>query len=135
MSSTTTNTSNGGGIGSFSLVGSSLLLDPSDKSDVVMKDSHITDATTDTGTGRSSSRALVIQPDPPEDDDGGAGWKRGWDWRNRFVGDGEGKGEGEENGKRREVRGRELLMELRLGLAREIAGHWIKGDGALNMIV
>jgi len=55
--------------------------------------------------GMNGSRALIR----PEEEE-----KRGWDWR---------KGLGED------VKGEDVLRILRLGLAKDIAKHWITSAG------
>ena len=57
------------------------------------------DSESSNGTG--SSGALVR----PQQD-----WKRGWDWRNGLA---------------EEAKGEDVLRMLRLGLAKDIARHWI----------
>lgn len=104
----------GSGSGSFSLI-SSFMLEQSETSDGDMVMSLATTTTETTGedaaaagagAASSSSRALVVKSsDVP---------KRGWDWRDRIKADTTGEG---------------LLQGLRLGLAREIAAHWISGAG------
>ena len=57
-------------------------------------------------SNKSTSKALVKSQEDV---------KRGWDWR---------KGLGEK------AKGEDVLRVLRLGLAKDIAKHWIAGEGS-----
>ena len=90
--------------GSFSLIGSSLLLEqppPSEHSDGMRMSKTTVGGDTDSS---GNNRVLALR----EDED----TKRGWDWRDRVS---------------RDFTGKELLQKMRLELAREIGGHWIRG--------
>ena len=109
MSSMTSRDSGANGTGSqsgsFSLIGSSLLLEkppPSEDSDGIMKMSKTTVGADTDSSG--NNRVLALREDENT--------KRGWDWRDRVS---------------RDLIGKELLQKMRLELAREIGGHWIRG--------
>ena len=101
----------GSGAGSFSLVGSSLLLDGGRRPSEADHDGDTQDAEGEGDASNSSSRALIVKPPARGNDDDDV--KRGWDWR---------------DGMDPNMTGQDLLMKLRLGLAREIARHWVHGE-------
>ena len=102
MSSITSNGTGAGGSSSFSLVGSSLL------------DEQLVDAMDiDSGGGTGgSSRALTRSGGDEEE------VNRGWDWRSGMMMD-------DNDG----ANGEDLLRILRLGLARDVAACWMRGEG------
>lgn len=69
----------------------------------------------ETSDGMGSSKTLV----KPQET------KRGWDWRKGWDKDEDG-----EDVKMEKMKGEDVLRVLRLGLAKEIARHWIEDAGA-----
>lgn len=110
-------TSGGGGYGSssFSLVGSSLL-------DSQLVDAMEIDSGGGGGTGGEGGCSKALTRSGGEEGD----VQRGWDWRSGMMNDDDDDDDRDDGA---DKNGEHLIRILRLGLAREVAACWMRGEG------
>ena len=112
-------TSGGGGYGSssFSLVGSSLL-------DSQLVDAMEIDSGGGGGTGGEGGSSKALTRSGGEEGD----VQRGWDWRSGMMNDDDHHHHDHRDDGADKI-GEHLIRILRLGLAREVAACWMRGEG------